>query len=524
MGGRNRLLPVAIGIACNTTTGLVTSVDLSGDWHLNGTANMATISNLSNLEHLDLSWNDFDSAVIIPKIGRLTNLAYLDLSTAGFSGKIPAELGNLTRLTTLHLSNNYRPSGSYTEVRGFLKIDNVNWLRRLAVLRSLFLDGVHLSGAKKEWGPAVSSLRQLARLSMVQCDLFPFLPAESNSLRNLSPSLQYLDPSGNGDRKFTAQFPTWLKNFTALRTLDLSSCALSGNIFPIQNLQLRKLELFSNNLSGDVSFIFSNQSIFSWLSLPDNGFGGTIPVNISPPSLTHLDLSGNNLGGSVPETIARLVKLQDLILGYNNFSGQIPISLSQLLSLTFLDLGMNRFSGGIPSNLGDLPNLKYLELSQNQLNGSIPPSFGRLSGLKHLNLSYNKLTEAVKLEAFENLTGLQFFALSRNKLTLNFSSVWNPSFRLRDLRLSGCDIKGAIPPFLSQQLDLQDMDLSNNNLTGNIPSGLWELPTLGELNLSGNHLEGYLPGYLFAKREEGYLPVYSIDLHSKVIFRLLLQY
>ncbi|GLJ20177.1 hypothetical protein SUGI_0366290 [Cryptomeria japonica] len=51
------------GISCNNTTGLVSSIDLSGLLgRLNGTANMAAIC--------------------------------LDLSNAGFSGKIPAELGN----------------------------------------------------------------------------------------------------------------------------------------------------------------------------------------------------------------------------------------------------------------------------------------------------------------------------------------------------------------------------------------------------------------------------------------------
>ncbi|GLJ20191.1 hypothetical protein SUGI_0366520 [Cryptomeria japonica] len=116
----------------------------------------------------------------------------------------------------------------------------------------------------------------------------------------------------------------------------------------------------------------------------------------------------------------------------------------------------------------------------------------RLSGLEHLDLSFNKLTGVVKLELLENLTGVQFLVMSNNKLTLNFSPAWNPSFRLQHLGLSGCNIGGVTPPFVSQQLDLQDMDLSYNNLTGNVPSWLWELPRLRELNLSDNHLEGHL--------------------------------
>ncbi|GLJ20178.1 hypothetical protein SUGI_0366320 [Cryptomeria japonica] len=341
------------GITCNKTIGVVTSVDLSGHrWRLSGTANMAALLSLSNLEHLDLSWNDFESAVIVPKIGRPTNLAYLDLSNAGFSGKIPAELGNLTRLTTLHLSNIYRLSVTDFEVRGSLQTDNVNWLRSLVALEPLSLDGVDLSRIGKNWDSAVSNLRQLAHLSMAECGLFPLFPAESDSLRNLSAFLRDLDLSGNGNRDFPEQIPAWLQNFTALQMLDLSGCGLSGNVFPFRNLSLRKLNLFSNNLSGDVSFVFCNQPLLSFLSLMENNFGDTIPTNISLPSLTYLDLSGNNFRGSVLESIARLVKLQHLGLGYNNFSGQIPVSLSKLSSLSFLDLGLNRFRRRHPKQFG----------------------------------------------------------------------------------------------------------------------------------------------------------------------------
>ncbi|XP_059074967.1 probable LRR receptor-like serine/threonine-protein kinase At4g36180 [Cryptomeria japonica] len=336
-------------------------------------------------------------------------------------------------------------------------------------------------------------------------------------------SLRHLDLSGNEKRDFPEQISTWLQNFTALQMLDLSGCTLSGNIFPIWNLPLRNLSLDSNHLSGDASFIFCNQSLLSWLSLMDNNFGGMILVNISLPSLTHLDLSFNNFGGLVLESIARMVKLQHLILGYNNFSGQIPILLSQLSSLSFLDLGLNQFSGGIPSNLGDLSNLQYLDLSKNQLNGSIPSRFTPLSRLEYLDLSFNMFTSA-ELELFENLTRLQFLIMSNNKLTLNFSSIWNPSFWLQGalplllsaveyLDLSDNFFSGSILPLVG--LNLITLILFGNNLSGAFTSSICS-PYMDILDLSSNKLSGSLPPSLANCSSLGVLNITNNDFDGEI--------
>jgi Leucine rich repeat len=66
-----------------------------------------------------------------------------------------------------------------------------------------------------------------------------------------------------------------------------------------------------------------------------------------------------------------------------------------LANLYRLDLSHNQLSGSIPAALGDLHNLNWLDLSFNQLNGSIPIELENVPNLYWLDLSYNQLTGVV---------------------------------------------------------------------------------------------------------------------------------
>jgi hypothetical protein len=70
-----------------------------------------------------------------------------------------------------------------------------------------------------------------------------------------------------------------------------------------------------------------------------------------------------------------------------------------------LDLSFNQISGSIPTNLGNLNNLQSLLLNNNQLNGTIPSEFGNLTSLGFLNLAQNLLIGDVPA-SFTNLVNL----------------------------------------------------------------------------------------------------------------------
>ncbi|MCO5611086.1 hypothetical protein L7F22_065336 [Adiantum nelumboides] len=135
-----------------------------------------------------------------------------------------------------------------------------------------------------------------------------------------------------------------------------------------------------------------------------------------------LDLSYNQLTGSLPSSIGKLSQLIDLSLAGNSLSGAIPQEVGHLQKLTKLDLSRNMLSGTIPSDLGDCSSLTMLDLSHNHLSGSIPTHLSKLFILDSLSVSWNRLS-------------------------------------------------GSIPPTLNTINTLTTVDFSFNNLSGSIPLG-----------------------------------------------------
>ncbi|KAL4318674.1 hypothetical protein GQ457_18G004800 [Hibiscus cannabinus] len=82
------------GIRCGINHILIEIFDLSRRM-LRG--NVALISNLKALKHLELSYNNFNGH-IPSAFGNLFKLEYLDLSLNKFEGSIPVELGGLRDL------------------------------------------------------------------------------------------------------------------------------------------------------------------------------------------------------------------------------------------------------------------------------------------------------------------------------------------------------------------------------------------------------------------------------------------
>lgn len=80
--------------------------------------------------------------------------------------------------------------------------------------------------------------------------------------------------------------------------------------------------------------------------------------------LTSLDVSHNQLKGSLPGEVRHLINLTTLDLSYNAFTG-VPAEIGQLTKLTSLNLSHNPITG-LPLELGNLTHLKVLDLSATQ--------------------------------------------------------------------------------------------------------------------------------------------------------------
>ena len=147
----------------------------------------------------------------------------------------------------------------------------------------------------------------------------------------------------------------------------------------------------------------------SIIELYGNNLVGDIPMTISDlPYLIELCLTSNLVSGVIPESISSITTLEKLSLDSNNLSGSIPESLSLLPNLSKISLGNNQISGTIPNTIGNLLTLQRLEIHNNDISGELPESLGQLTSLLILIIRDNPIEGKIPL-SFTNLTNLDYF-------------------------------------------------------------------------------------------------------------------
>ncbi|XP_068639587.1 receptor-like protein EIX1 [Aristolochia californica] len=525
------------GISCDLETDHVTRLglqnpgaddyDISVSSYVLGGEISPSLLQLKHLISLDLSYNDFNLTSIPSFFGSFRHLRHLNLTEAGFAGKVPHELGNLSNLQYLILKSNAN-----------LEIENLKWLSRLSSLQYLDLSDCSISFPKTVDLPA--SLLELYLQSSSGRLLSPFtistnltslkvLDISNSGLSSVLPKwlsgLQSLTRLVLSSNEFEGQIPDWFCGLRNLKYLDMSSNNLEGPIPScFSNLsQLAQFNLYDNNLIGPIWETLSNLTSLEVLNLANNHLSGPIPSNLGHlTSLQVLDLSANFLTGSIPASLGNLCSLQRLKLRGNNLDGvisgsggcitnslqkldlienqlkgELPSWLMECRNLQELLLFNNSFSGKIPSSLGRLSMLEILGLGNNNLNGSIPESLGLLSQLRSLDVSYNNLVGAINEIHFKQLTNLKEIDMSSNSVFWNVSSDWIPPFQVSKLHLSSCTLGPRFPTWLQNQTQLNVLDISGANISDVVPNSFWNLFT-GRLylNMSDNRIRGKLPNIL----------------------------
>ncbi|MFK5968527.1 MAG: hypothetical protein QM487_00135 [Candidatus Marithrix sp.] len=195
-----------------------------------------------NVTNTPCSW----SGVICNGDGRVI---WIDRFLMELSGTIPKELGNLTQLGQLRLSNNQLSGPIPSE------------LGNLILLTDLYLSGNQLTGS---------------------------IPSELGNLlqlRNL----------GLSNNQLTGTIPSELGNLTQLTGLYLSNNQLTGSIpSELGNLtQLTVLYLYNNQLTGSIPSELGNLTQLVWMKLSNNQLTGEIPSSLS--NLTNLFKSSGTI-------------------------------------------------------------------------------------------------------------------------------------------------------------------------------------------------------------------------------------
>ncbi|XP_020208409.1 receptor-like protein 6, partial [Cajanus cajan] len=296
------------GVTCDKESH-VTGLDLSEELISGGLDNSSSLFSLQYLQHLNLSYNNFNSE-IPSTFNKLENLTSLSLAYAGFLGQIPIEISQLTRLFTLDLS-------AQAEQLKLVNPSLRELVRNLTKVRQLYLNGVSILGPGQEWHAALLQIPTLQELSMFSCDLSGPLLSSLARLENLS----VIDLSNN---HLSSPVPETFAYFKSLTNLRLVDCELIG-MFPEKIFQLPTLSYIDISDNYDLHGFFHH--------FPPNG------------SLQTLMVTNTNFSGPLPNSIGNLRHLSYLDLSASEFNGTLPNSLSNLTQLVELDLSENHFSG-----------------------------------------------------------------------------------------------------------------------------------------------------------------------------------
>ncbi|CAN1816810.1 Probable LRR receptor-like serine/threonine-protein kinase At3g47570 [Linum perenne] len=263
----------------------------------------------------------------------------------------------------------------------------------------------------------------------------------------------------------------------------------------INATSLESLGISGNNFGGSLPQSFGNLSTsLKWLGFDNNKISGSIPNEIQYlVGLVALSAYNNNLSGTIPSSIENLYSLQKLYLDSNKISGYIPFSIGNLTKLIDLDISYNHLHGKIPTSIQKYTNLLILDLSRNNLSGLIPSQVMSLRSLSiALDLSHNQFIGSIPTEV-GTLKNLEWLDLSHNMFSGSIPSSMGGCISLEYLYLQGNLLQGIIPSSLSSLKGIRRLDLSANNLSGQIPKFL-ELMNISQLlNLSFNNFEGEVP-------------------------------
>lgn len=397
---------------------------------------------LRTVTHMEIGYNVYEGS--IPwQLGNMSELQYLDIAGANLSGPIPKELGNLTKLESLFLFRNQLNGMIPWEFSNIVSLqsldlsdnllsgtipDSLSELKNLRLLSLMYND---LSGTVPE---GIAKLPQLDTL-LIWNNFFSG-PLPENLGRHSK--LKYVDVSTN---EFVGEIPPGICAGGMLMKLILFSNNFTGGLHPsLSNCStLVRLRVEDNSFSGELSVIFSNLSEVIYMDLSRNKFVGGITVDITEASsLQYLNVSNNpQLGGVIPEKLWSLPSLQNFSaascsisgnipsfdicksmmvvdLSKNNLSGTVPESISNCKGLLAMDLSINNLSGHIPVQLATLPAISVLDMSHNSFSGPIPMQFGNSSSLKLLNVSFNDISGSIPLEkAFRMMDSSAFMGNPR---------------------------------------------------------------------------------------------------------------
>ena len=247
-------------------------------------------------------------------------ISTLDLSENGLEGSIPQEIGSLSKLSELLLQGNK------------LRKTIPEALYSLQHLEIFYLDHNKLTGSISD---SIGTMLSLRHLDFSDNELVGFIP---NGFGNLG---SMIDLRLN-DNDLSGDFPLEIANMKNLMTFLANDNRIGGSVPQALGKELRNLVV---------------------IRLQNNELFGKMPAFASP-KLEEIHLGSNALDGSIEPPKSQI--LRELSLGKNFLTGTIPSNIDVLFpELEILDLSFNQLNGSIPTSLGNLSSAREIKLNDN---------------------------------------------------------------------------------------------------------------------------------------------------------------
>ena len=372
------------------------------------------------------------------------------------------------------------------------------------------------------------------------------LPSINLELTSLILNLPYLEDLDIYNSNITGTLPIELFLLDDIERIEITRTFIEGSLPEVEDFDdLKYLNLSYNNLSGDISDDYCNNSN-SWdVAIEYNSFCGYIPSCISSYGADNQFCNDENFDFNDYYYINGNYYLKvdydalQAIIDVSNFSewddeplelcswsydyrygerfyyvkscyfqgdGFVDIDgysfneLATLSSLTTLVItSEDDVVGPIPSSIGQLENLETLILvNLDDLIGALPDEIGDLQNLIHLEITNNHdMAGEVPLTIW-NLTNLEYISIENLgadlliPLTSDIGNLTNLSIvNFYNINFSG--INPSLPSEIFTISDIKEILISYTNIEGEIPSSIGDLDDITNLDLSHNNLSGDLP-------------------------------
>ena len=340
--------------------------------------------------------------------GRVTDLK---VATNNLTGTLPASMGNLIKMQNLLLNANKLTGpvpvsfNNYTrildlELQGnYFNFDGIESLNAATLSYTKFATQhklpVHYNGGvlSVTAGGTPSNNTYIWIASGVK------QPSTNDSTFKVAVAGVYYVQISNS--KLGANFPLTSDTITAAPSVEPADSAVLVSFYQATN---------GDSWTDHTNWLTANP-VSSWKGITLNSNGYVISIN----------LTSNNLTGTLVSGLSKLTKLRELILTDNHIGGGIPGTFSNFATLFDLELSHNNLGGPLP-NFKSAPIITY-NLAYNQLTG-----VALVSGpaVKYVYLQHNHFAGGI---SNSNPLTIQVFDVTYNYLNFDGLEALTPSFR-----------------------------------------------------------------------------------------------